>query len=74
MVTVIDTLLADNRAHLLAEVKPVLRAFEARYEINSADLDAALADGRLRETEDICDWVVALETLRALEDDTAQLE
>jgi hypothetical protein len=74
MTAVFNTLFAENRARLVAELTPRLRDYESRYELASTDLEAALADGRIRDTEDICDWVIAWETLRALKGDPAPLD
>ncbi len=60
-------LLEENRRRLLAELVPLIRSFEERYELRSADLSQALADGRIMDTEEICDWLIAWETYRALE-------
>ena len=57
--------LDDNHRRLVPELRARLRAYEARYEIRSESLRDALADGRLRDTEDVCDWVVAWEAYRA---------
>jgi predicted transcriptional regulator len=61
-----ELLLAENRQRLIRELLPQIRRYEDRYEIQSESLAAALADGRIADTEEICDWVIAWETYRAL--------
>ncbi len=52
-------------ARLLAEI----RTFENRYELRSADLDAALERGEIRETAEVAQWVIAYRALRGLSDE-----
>jgi hypothetical protein len=47
---------ASIRVHLVA-ISAKVRQYEARYEMSSADLPAALASNRIRETAEICDWL-----------------
>ena len=46
-----------------------VRAFELRYELQSADLQEALRAGPIRETAEIAEWVVAHRTLMGLADE-----
>lgn len=46
-----------------------VRAYEARYELESADLEQALRAGVIRETAEIADWVIAYRTLIGLADE-----
>jgi len=67
--------LEQNRAHLLRELEQKLRRYEVRYELSSDRLEAELEAGRLRETAEICDWFIALQSYRSLKNDRqAQLE
>ncbi len=59
-------LLEQNRQRLLRELNQKLRQYEARYELSSNRVEAALASGQLRDTAEVCDWVVALRTIQAL--------
>jgi hypothetical protein len=52
-------------SRLLAEI----RTFENRYELSSADLDAALERGEIRETAEVAQWVIAYRALRGLSDE-----
>jgi predicted transcriptional regulator len=61
-----DTLLEQNRQRLLKELRAVLHAYEARYELPSDRLEAELAAGRIRETEEVCDWLISWHTYQAL--------
>jgi hypothetical protein len=62
-------LLQQNTDRLLRELRKTLKQFEARYEIASSRLEEELAAGRLRETTEICDWLIAFRTYRLLEDE-----
>jgi sirohydrochlorin ferrochelatase len=46
-----------------------VRAFEARYELGSADLEQAVRSGVIRETAEVADWVIAYRTLLGLADE-----
>jgi hypothetical protein len=59
--------LDQNRQRLLKEVRVSLSTYEARYELASDQLEGELAAGRIRETAEICDWVIALHSYRLLE-------
>ncbi len=56
----------ESRERLLATLLPVLVAYEARYDLPSASVPAELRAGRLRETEDVRDWLEIWQTCRAL--------
>ena len=60
-------LLEQNRQRLLRELRSKARQYEARHELRSTELEAALASGRLHDTAEVCDWVIAVHTIRALE-------
>jgi hypothetical protein len=60
-------LLDQNRQRLLKELRASLHTYEARYELASDQLEGELAAGRIRETAEICDWVIALHSYRLLE-------
>ncbi len=38
--------------------------YETRYEIDSADVPAAIEDGRLTESSEVCDWLLDFELLQ----------
>jgi hypothetical protein len=44
-----------------------LREYEARYELASERVREEVEGGRLRETAEVCDWLVAIETVQALD-------
>jgi hypothetical protein len=71
---VVEAVLSENRRRLLAELRPLIDAYETRYEIASSDLSRALEAGLVRDTEDVCDWLIAWETYRALTAGPARLE
>ena len=62
-------LLQQNTDRLLRELHNKLAHFEARYEIPSSRVEDELAAGRLRETTEICDWLIILRTYRLLQDE-----
>jgi len=66
--------LEDNQRRLVASLRARLQSFEARYELRSESVRDALTDGRLRDTEDVCDWVVAWEAYCAATAGPARLE
>lgn len=57
----------DTIARYVSEMK-TLRArvagYEARYGIKSDEIHQAIEDGRLRETEEVCDWIFDYDLLR----------
>ena len=59
-------LLEQNRERLLKELRHKIRRYEARFELSSERLEAEVASGRLRETAEICEWLIAFETYRTL--------
>lgn len=61
-----DALLAQNRDRLLRDLRREMRGFEARFELSSDKLEDELASGRLRETAEVCNWVIATRTYRTL--------
>lgn len=50
------------RARLSAKVA----MYEAQYQIPSIELRTAIEGGRLTDTLDVCDWLIAWEALDAL--------
>ncbi len=44
-----------------------MNLFESRYEIPSDRVEEALAKGSLRETAEVCEWIMAIHLLRDLE-------
>lgn len=58
--------LQANREALVRQLRSRLWTYEARYELRSADLEEALTSGRLHETAEVCAWVIAYQTYRAL--------
>lgn len=62
-----ETLVLEENLHrLIRDYERRVLGFEARYKIESADLAVELAAGRLRETADVAEWVIAWRTLEAL--------
>jgi len=61
-----EMLLEENRQRLLRELPAIINAFELRYELPSTGLAKALEDGRIADTEEVCEWVIAWEALSAL--------
>lgn len=59
-------LLEQNRQRLLKEMGRRLREYEARYELSSDRLEEELAAGRIRETHEVCKWLVDLRAYRAM--------
>lgn len=59
-------LLEQNRQRLLKELRALMWGYEARYELGSDWVEAELAAGRLRETAEVCDWVISLHAYRTL--------
>ena len=58
--------LEENKQVLREKYLRKLREFEARYEMRSAQLDAALQAGTLRETFEIDDWLITYRAYRKL--------
>jgi hypothetical protein len=61
------TLLQANRDQLRRTLQRKLRGYESRFELPSSRVESELSSGRLRETDEICDWVIAFRTLSALD-------
>ncbi len=60
-------LLEQNRRRLIKELRAKLSGFQARYEVAFDQVETEIAKGRLKETAEVCEWVIALHALRALE-------
>ena len=60
-------LLEQNRRRRLKELRREIQQYEARYELSSDLLEKELEAGRLRETAEVCNWLIALETYQALD-------
>ena len=58
--------LEQNRLRLLKECHARMRGFESRYELRSDQVEAELEAGRLRETHEICEWLMDIHTVRRL--------
>ena len=58
-----------NRETLTRRLATEIQQYESRYELRSADLEAAVERGELRETAEVATWVIAYRTLRALTDE-----
>ena len=50
----------------MGAVESQIRAFERRYEMPSATMEARLASGALQETADIASWLIALDAQRRM--------
>jgi hypothetical protein len=67
-----ETLVLEENLHrLIRDYERRVLEFEGRYEIESEDLAAELAAGRLRETAEVAEWVIAWRTLEALRSEVA---
>jgi hypothetical protein len=60
------SILEYNREHLRRKLEHELHEFETRYELTSDRVQAELQAGRLRDTADICRWIIAYETYQAI--------
>ncbi len=58
--------LEANRQRLLKDMRKRMYQYEARYELSSERLEAELAEGRIRETDEVSDWIITFHTYRAL--------
>lgn len=54
-----EDLLEQNRKRALQTTLCKMQRYEARYEMPSSSVEAEMNAGRLRETAEICDWVIA---------------
>lgn len=59
--------LKENGRRLRERMEAEVQVYETRYELPSGRLKAALKEGRITETYEICRWLMAIETLRALD-------
>jgi hypothetical protein len=57
-----------QRDRLRTEVE----SYERRYGLSSQEAEDAIADGRLRETFDVCRWMMAHDVLRRAEETFAR--
>lgn len=55
-----------NRHVVTQQLQRVVRTYETRYELRSESVSEALRTGRLPETFEICDWLVAYEALKRI--------
>ena len=53
--------------HLANKLERRMRQYEARYELRSDQVEAELQAGRLRDTAEICDWVIAYHTYQRVQ-------
>lgn len=58
--------LAENERRLVRDLEKRLRHFETRYELPSTKLVAEVTAGRLRETKEVCDWLIDWELYQRL--------
>ncbi len=65
------TLLEGNRQQLLRHYRQQLRSYETRYELPSTRVVEELQAGRLRETADVCDWVMVIQAQQMLGHESA---
>jgi len=56
-----------NKIQLLSQLNKLLREYETRYELKSEHLEAELTSGRMRETAEVCNWLIAFHTYKRLE-------
>ena len=55
-----------SREQLAREIQQRLRHWENLYELPSTRLVKAVESGQLRETKDVCDWLIEWELYRDL--------
>lgn len=63
-----DRLLTDRNAianfvSIVEELEARVRERESRYGIDSIEVAAAIEDGRITETADVCNWIMDYELL-----------
>jgi hypothetical protein len=58
--------LVENEQALRKRFLAKLREYEARYEIKSDRVDFAISVGSLRETAEVCDWLITYKAYRKL--------
>lgn len=67
-----DTLIELARAAQASTKSPTLDhkilAYEARFCMTSVDMEKALAEGTLCETDDICQWLMCLKLRKRIEE------
>ena len=56
-----------NGRGLEARLLRQTQVFEARYELSSAELECAVDEGRIRETAEVAEWIIAVRALRRIE-------
>jgi hypothetical protein len=61
-----EDVLTANRNRLIKQLRQSLCAYEARYELPSEKVHDELVAGRIRETAEVCSWLVDWETYQAL--------
>lgn len=52
-------LLEENRKRIVRAALQKMRRYEARYELLSSSVEEEMNAGRLVETAEICDWLIA---------------
>lgn len=57
---------ANSRA-LEARLVRQTQVFETRYELPSAEVERAVDEGRIRETAEVAEWIIAMRALRRIE-------
>lgn len=65
----VDTLLIEHTAVVRsderrAELKSRIKQYEEKYKIKSRSIHAAIDRGELKETQDVCRWIMDYELLR----------
>lgn len=58
--------LDDNEARLVTRLEPLVAGYESRFGVRSEDLAGALASGAIPDTDEVCEWAIAWETLLAV--------
>lgn len=57
---------AKNDRTIAKKAKTAVAEFEAEYSMSSAEMTTQLQAGILQETEAICRWLIALDTLASV--------
>jgi len=57
---------SENESIIRERAVGAIADYEARYGISSADLAGKLANGSIKETHEVCLWLLALDTLQSV--------
>lgn len=65
LIAKIEAQLLDHEEQLrnVERLRERVRKYEQQFGIASADIHRAIDEGRLRETQDVCDWIIDYDSL-----------